>query len=198
MNITKFTITSAALSASFLLSAPLLNAQDATTTTPAATATPAQSGSGAPGGGTVQDIMQRILERRDAGIKTALKVSDDEWAVIQPLLDKEEQAQFAYMMTGNYGFGIGGGRRGGNGGAGGAGGAGPGGNPMFQGSPEVQALNDAAQSDATSNDDLKTKMAAVRDARKKAEDDLAAARANLQKVLTLRQEAVLLSMGVLD
>lgn len=193
MKITKSAITSAALSASFLFCAPLLHAQDATTTAPATPAPSAPAGGGN-GGGAAQDFIQRMMEARDANIKTALKATDDEWSVIQPLLDKVEQAQFAWATTGNFGFGFGG-RRGGGGGAGGAGG---GGRPLFPGTPEVQALNDAAQSDSTSNDDLKAKMAAVRAARKKAEDDLAAARENLQKVLSLRQEAVLLSMGILD
>jgi hypothetical protein len=194
MNITRLATASAALSVSLLLGAPMLRAQDATGTlaaTPAPSAQTSPAPQGGNGAGGMQAFMQQILERRDAGIKTALKASDDEWAVIQPLLDKEEQAQFAFMTTANFGFGGGGRRGGANGGGAGAG-------SMFQGSPDVQALNDAVQSGTTSNDDLKAKMAAVRAARKKTEDDLATARENLQKVLTLRQEAVLLSMGVLD
>ncbi len=137
--------------------------------------------------------MKQMMAARDNNIKTALGVTDDEWAVIQPLLDKVEQAQLAFVGTANFGFGFGG-RRGGPGG----GGPGRGGNPFFQSSPEVQALSDAVQSGSASNDDLKAKMTAVRDARKKATDNLAAARADLLKVLSLRQEAVLLSMGILD
>jgi hypothetical protein len=208
MKITKLAIVPAALSASLLLGASMLEAQDATGSSAPAPAPSTQNApppQGGPGGaGGAQGFLQQIMERRDATIKTALNASDDEWAVIQPLLDKVEQAQFAFMTTGNFGFGLGG-RRGGNGanggnaGGGGAGGAGGGGgNNPFQGSPEAQALNDAVQSGSTSNDDLKAKMAAVRAARKKAQDDLTAARENLQKVLSLHQEAVLLSMGVLD
>ncbi|HWB59029.1 MAG TPA: hypothetical protein VG733_06040, partial [Chthoniobacteraceae bacterium] len=70
--------------------------------------------------------------------------------------------------------------------------------PAMQGSPESQALSAAVQSDATSDNDLKAKMDAVRAARKKAEDELASARADLQKVLTVRQEAILLNMGILN
>ena len=197
MNITRFASVTAVLSASLLLGAPMLEAQDATGTS-AATPAPSAQNSPAPqgvnGAGGAQAFMQQMLERRDASIKTALNVSDDEWSVIQPLLDKVEQAQFAFVTSANFGFGFAG-RRGGNGAPGG-GGAGV--NTFFQGSPEVQALNDAVQSGSTSSDDLKAKMAAVRAARKKAQDDLTAARQNLQKVLSLRQEAALLSMSVLD
>jgi hypothetical protein len=45
---------------------------------------------------------------------------------------------------------------------------------------------------------LKAKLTAVREARKKSAADLEAARADLAKVLSVRQEAVLVSMGVLD
>jgi hypothetical protein len=38
----------------------------------------------------------------------------------------------------------------------------------------------------------------LRDARKKAQSDLEQARENLKKVLTLRQEATFVEMGVLD
>jgi hypothetical protein len=196
-----FITIAASLAASLFSCSPLLNAQDTTAATPAPGASPAASPNTS-GTGGAQDFMRQMMQRRNDGIKTALKVSDDEWAVIQPLLEKVEQAQFALVMSSNPAGGFGFGRRGGGPGEPGAGG--PGGGPgaaaaqMFQGSPESQALSTALQSDSTSNDDLKTKMAAVRDARKKAEDNLAAARADLQKVLTLRQEAVLLNMGVLN
>jgi len=65
-------------------------------------------------------------------------------------------------------------------------------------SPEVEALRDALASQDTSTDDIKAKLQALRDARKKQEADLETARENLKKVLTLRQEAILVEMGVLD
>jgi len=63
---------------------------------------------------------------------------------------------------------------------------------------EADALRTALQSDATSNDEIKTKLQALRDARKKAQDTLEQAREDLKKVLTLRQEATLVQMGLLD
>ena len=205
MSISKLTVATATLSASLFFTGALLHAQDAP---PAASPTPSTSPT--PQAGGAQDFLQQMLSARDLGIKTTLKVPDDEWAVIQPLLDKVEKAQFAVRVAGMSNFGGRGpggpggggpggpGGPGGNGGPGGAGGPGAGFRALFQPSQESQALSEAVASDSTSNDDLKAKMAAVRAARKKADDDLAAARAELQKVLSVREEAALLNMGILD
>jgi hypothetical protein len=62
----------------------------------------------------------------------------------------------------------------------------------------MDALNTALASDSTSDDDIKTKLQALRDARKKAQDALDQAREDLKKVLTVRQEATLVQFGVLE
>jgi hypothetical protein len=64
--------------------------------------------------------------------------------------------------------------------------------------PEAEALSAAADSESTSNTDLKDKLKAYREAQKKTQDELKAAREKLRKVLTLRQEAKLVVMGILD
>ena len=219
--ITKYTL-GAALGAALLLQTPQLLAQDATpSASPAATAAASPSpdnggGNGGGGfrrgGGNFADFRQRMNDR----LKGELKATDDEWAVIQPLLEKVQDAQMA-TMAGRFGgmrrFGGNGGGPGGNGGGGPGGqGGGPrpdattsgttggqqqGGRPRFT-SPEADALRDALQNENTSPDDIKTKLQALRDSRKKADDDLATARDNLKKVLTLRQEATLVQMGLLD
>jgi hypothetical protein len=133
-------------------------------------------------------------------LKAALKASDDEWAVIQPLLEKVQIAQRA-TMAGRFGGGFGrrgGGGGGGNGGPGATGGASPGNRPSRFDSPEADALRAALASDGTSNDEIKAKLQALREARKKASADLEAAREDLKKVLTLRQEATLVQMGILE
>jgi hypothetical protein len=178
--------------------------------TPAPTTQPAQTGGGGGGGGFGGggNFRQQMEDR----IKTALKATDDEWAVISPLLDKVMTAQRATMQGRFGGFGRRGGGGPGGGGPGGPGGGGPGGGGQGggpggggggggrfgQASPEADALNTALQSDGTTDADIKTKLQALRDARKKAAADLDAARADLQKVLTLRQEATLVSMGLLE
>jgi hypothetical protein len=202
MNITKLTTITAALSASLLLNAPSMKAADAPAATPVATATPAAAAPAA--GGGAQDFRQRMADR----MKTELKITDDkEWAVIQPLLQAVQDKQRAVGMLRAGGFGGGGRQRGGGNGGGGNGGGGNGGAPADQGTPnpnrptpapETGDLKTALDSDSTTDDVIKTKLTALRDARKKAEADLDAAREDLKKVLTLRQEAVLVNMGVLD
>jgi hypothetical protein len=147
---------------------------------------------------------EEFRARMEERLKTSLKVSDDEWKVLQPLIEKVGEKQRAGF--GGFG-GFGGGRgRGGDGGGASAGGtagsAGGGGDRQGRGSrggsEESQALRTALESESTSPEDIKAKLAAVRDHRKKAAAELAAARAELLKVVTVRQEAVLVSMGMLE
>ena len=135
-------------------------------------------------GGNFQDFMQRMNDR----LKTSLKVTDEEWTVLKPLVEKVQTAQR------DAGAGRGFGGRGG----------GPGGGDANApadtrpGAAESAALRTAVESDSTSADDLKAKLAAVRAVRKKGAADLAVAREELKKVVTVRQEAVLVSMGILE
>jgi Spy/CpxP family protein refolding chaperone len=62
----------------------------------------------------------------------------------------------------------------------------------------VDALRDALAKPETSTEELKAKMKAVRDARKKNEEALRKAREALRAVLTSRQEGKLLLAGMLD
>ena len=167
----------------------------------------AAEGGGGRRGGNPEEFRARMAER----LKTAMKATDEEWAVIQPLMEKVRDAQ----REAGPGFG----RPGGFGGPGGPGGRPPGG-PEAQGengeggrperrergggpegrggSPEAQALRTALEDEKTTPAELQAKLTAVREQRKKGAADLAAARENLKKVLTTRQEAVLVAMGVLE
>jgi hypothetical protein len=148
---------------------------------------------------------EEFRARMEERLKTSLKVSDDEWKVLQPLIEKVGEKQ-RDAMSGRFG-GFGGGGRGPGGGGAGGGGAtaqsgGGGGDRAGRGnrggSEESQALRTALESETTPADEIKAKLTAVREQRKKAAAELAAARAELQKVVTVRQEAVLVSMGLLD
>ncbi len=136
-------------------------------------------------GGSPEEFRQRMDER----IKTSLKVTDEEWTVLQPLVEKVQTAQRAAMAGGGWG---------GRGGRGGGGGGNDGAADTRPGAAESAALRTALESDSTSADDLKAKLAAVREVRKKGAAELVVARENLKKVVTVRQEAVLVSMGLLD
>ncbi len=162
-------------------------------------------GGGGRGGFNRGNFAQQMSDR----IKTALKATDDEWAVIQPLLQKVQDVQRT-QNAGRFGalaggFGGGGGRRGGGGGGGGGfGGGGPGGGgaPVTTGTSPIAVasadLGTALANDATSPEEIKDKLQALRDARKAAAADLEQAREDLAKVLTLRQEATLVQMGILE
>jgi hypothetical protein len=147
--------------------------------------------------GNFEEFRQRMNER----LKTSLKVSDDEWAVLQPLIEKVQAKQREGIGGRFGGFGGGRGPGGDRGGAGGGGGGTAGGGDRGGdrgGSPESQALRTALENESTQPEELKSKLAAVRDARKRSAAELASAREDLRKVVTVRQEAVLVSMGILE
>jgi hypothetical protein len=62
--------------------------------------------------------------------------------------------------------------------------------------PELDALRAAIQAKATSAQ-LKAKMAQLREARKKKEADLEKAQEDLRQILSVRQEAIAMTLGLL-
>ena len=138
-----------------------------------------------------EEFRARMAQR----MKESLKVTDVEWSVLQPLIEKVTNAQ--RNASGGFG-GFGGRDRGGDRGGGGGDSNRGGGTSDRPGSAERAALRTALESDSTSADDLKAKLNAVREVRKKAAAELATAREDLKKVVTVRQEAVLVSMGLLE
>jgi transposase len=146
--------------------------------------------------------MEQFRQRMNERIKTQLKATDEEWAVIQPLLENVQTKMRETMMSRFAGMAGAGGppRRGPAGEA-------PGASPAAD-RPERRAqrpvstesadLRTALENDQTSNTDIKAKLEALRASRKRGEDELAQARADLKKVLSLRQEATLVMMGMLD
>lgn len=132
---------------------------------------------GGPGGGWQQRFQERLRE--------SLNVSDEEWQVIQPKIEKVQAAQ---RNRGGFG-GFGGGRRGG------------GGDGQGPDTPVTRASNDlrtTLENQNASADEVAQKLEALRAARKQAEADLNAAREDLKSVLTQRQEASLVLMGILE
>ncbi len=127
--------------------------------------------------------------------------NDDEWKIIYPRIEKVNEARRS-TMTGGFGmFGRGGGGRG-PGGPGGpdgqGGGQGRGGGRGFgaQASPEAEDLQKAIDANA-SPEELKAKLAKVREARKANEAKLKTAQEGLKEVLNTKQEAVAVLMGLL-
>lgn len=157
---------------------------------PAAPAAPGAPATGNNRGGNPQDYMKRMADR----LKGELKATDEEWTVLEPLVTNV----FTKQRETRGGFGGFGGRRGGapsgNNGA-------PGTTPAAPTTPGAQASQDlrtVLEKDSATPEEIKAKLAAVRSTRQKANADLAQAREELKKVITVRQEAVLVSNGILE
>jgi len=145
------------------------------------------------------DRMAEFRARMNEQLKTALKATDEEWAVIAPLLEKVQTKQRETMSRRFNAFagprGPGGGDRPGRGGDR----SGRGGDrAQPTPSPESAALKAALDAEGSSDADIKAKLEAVRAAHKKAAAELEQARTELREVLTLRQEATLVMMGILE
>ena len=136
----------------------------------------------------------QMMQRRMGQIKDALGASDDEFAAIQPKLQTVMQLQ-QDVTPRMFMFGRPGQNRGGGGPGGFGGGA------STQPSQVRTALNDLQQTLDDQNaapDAIKSKLDTLRQARVKAKQDLVVAQQDLKSVLTQRQEAVLVLMGMLD
>jgi hypothetical protein len=132
---------------------------------------------------------QRMQQMIDQRIKQAMNPTDDAWTKLQPLIDKvtelEHQTDTGPRMFGpphrddddmnnddNHPQ-----------------------NPVESALSKLKkVLSDKGSSDAT----IAAATKVVEDAEKKAQDDLATARADLKAAADLRQQAVLVAMGVLN
>ncbi|MCU0914740.1 MAG: hypothetical protein MUC88_09275 [Planctomycetes bacterium] len=150
-------------------------------------------------------MRQRMME----GMKRRLEVDDQAWKVMEPRLQKVMQLNMQ-MNSGRGGMmGMFGGMRGRGGPEGGPQG-GPQGDrrgPMGPMGPmgdqtalqkETAKLQTLLESESTSADEIKKQLTVVRQAREKAKQELAAAQQDLKQILTVKQEALLVTMGQLD
>jgi len=156
-----------------------------------------------PGGFDPAQFQERMMER----VKEQLEITnEDEWKAISPLITKVMEARRDVMvsgmggMRGFFGRGRGGDRGGDNNPPPGdqnrerrGGGGGFFGEP----GPESEALQKAIESKASASD-LKAAMAKFREAQKAKETKLQKSQDELRKVLTVRQEAILVSTGTLN
>jgi len=110
-------------------------------------------------------IRKKFMQRRLEGIKNRLKATDEEWAVLEPLIkDIDELRVQRWRIV----------------------------------AEPLKKLNELLKQEQPDIEQLKTTMAEIRRLRKEHRDKLAAKRKQLQELLTIPQEAVLLSMGILD
>jgi hypothetical protein len=150
-----------------------------------------------PGGRFDPARMRQMMEQR---MKEQLGVSDEEWKVIGPRLTKVMELN--RQAGGGMGMGRLFMRRGPQGQRG------PGGDRPRPGRPEGQELTpvqkamdelDATlENESAAAEEIKAKLTALRGAREKARQQLATAQQELRQLLTLRQEAQLVMMGLLN
>jgi hypothetical protein len=121
-------------------------------------------------------------------IKERLEISDeDEWKAVSGLLTKTYDAQRAVRSATGSIFELM--RPGGD--------RGPRSGGMFgTPSPELEALQKAVEAKASASE-LKDKLATLREVRKAKEAELTKAQEELRKVLSVRQEAVAVQLGLL-
>ena len=163
---------------------------------------PQGGGGGGRGNFDPAQARQRMLDRS----REQMDVKDDaEWKAISDRIEKVTQAR---RELGGGGFGGGFGRGGGPGGPGGGGQGAPGGaggpggpgggRGGFGGTPlpEAEALQKAFEAKAPA-DEIKSKLAKLRAARKDKEVALEASQEELRKILTARQEAAAVLGGLL-
>jgi hypothetical protein len=147
------------------------------------------------GGGDREQMRARWEQRMQDRLKEALKVSDEEWSVLQPRIKKVSDLQ----RESRSGMMRGMGRRGG----------GPGGenNNAESTQPERQlsAMQQAAkdlqtilETEGATSDQIKAKLDAYRAAKTASEAQLTKARTELRELLTINQEAQLVMMGILE
>lgn len=174
-------------------------AQDNAPAAPPAGGQGGNGGQGGPGGGRrggfdPAQMRQRMMER----YREQLGVKDDaEWGVIEGRITKIDELRRASMMRGFGGFG-GRGPGGPGGGPGGNQGQGNRGGGAFgqQPNPDAEALQ-AALDGGASSEEIKTKLAAYRDSLKKKEAELAKAQDDLRALLSVKQEASAVLLGLL-
>jgi hypothetical protein len=138
-----------------------------------------------------EQMRQRVMER----IREQLAVKDDsEWGVIESRIKKINDARSG-MGRGFGGFGGPGGP-GGPGGQGGRQGGRQGQGGFGQPNPDAEALQTALESGASA-DDIKSKLTAYRASAKQKEAQLEKAQDELRQLLSVKQEARAVLLGLL-
>lgn len=205
MSLKRFVLTAGALSAGLAAFGPVAAAQEQPAQQPGQQQRQdGERGNRGERGERRQFDPEEMRQRMSQRMKEMLGATDEEWAVLAPKVEKVTtlSAQAAAGRGGGMGMlfrGGGGGDRGGDrgdrGDRGGRGGFfGGGDSPVAQRTRELQ---EAIRNNATA-EEIKTKLAAVRDARSKAKAELTQAQQELRELLTVKQEATLVTMGMLE
>lgn len=147
----------------------------------------AQDNNGAPrgprgGGGGGGDWRQQAEQH----MKDGLGVTDEEWKVLQPRIEKIQTLN-RQLMAGVFGGRGGRGGRGGNDAQ-----------ATSDAEQKAEALRATLENKDSKPDEVALKLKDLRAAREKAKQDLVKAKAELREIVTPRQEAYLALRGILD
>ncbi len=149
-------------------------------------------GGGRRGGGGGNFDPAQFQQRMMDNVKDRLEFTNDsDWSAVQPLVQKVMDARRDTMQ--GMGRMFGGRNRGGGGNGGGGGGGAFGGTP----NPDAEALQQAIDSNAPAAQ-IKTLLDKYRTSQKAKQAKLEASQADLRKVLTQKQEAQAVLMGLLN
>jgi hypothetical protein len=134
----------------------------------------------------MEQMRQRMQEQMLDSVREQLALTNDtDWKAISPLVTKVMQGRMASMMGGMGAM---------RGAMGNRGGGFP---SMGEPDPDLEALQKAIDDNASAPQ-IKAALTKYRESRKRKEDELAKNREQLRQVLTVRQEAILVSMGLLN
>ncbi len=125
----------------------------------------------------------KMRQRIEARLKESLGVTQEEWKVLQPkiakLRDAQKLSQIGFVGRGSYL---------------------PSTDAAMQGpvAVAVRELQGTVERKDSTPEQIKVKLQALQDARAKADADVVAAEAEVKALLNARQEAVMVSQGLLD
>jgi chromosome segregation ATPase len=140
--------------------------------------------------------MEEFRRRAQERMREQLGATEEEWKVLQPRIEKVQQLQ-RQARGGFRGVGARTGRRAQR----------PGEAQRPEGAPvreqsevekKTEALRNLLDDKASGAPAIKAALAALRTARQKAQQELAAARKELRSIVSVRQEAQLVLMGMLE
>jgi hypothetical protein len=141
----------------------------------------------------MQEMQQRMQERMMQGLQEQMDLSDAEMTAIKPRITKVMELR--QELRGSMFRGMMGGMMGGRGGNRG----GQQNTANLKGLAKIQSeLNALIEKDGVKAAEIKPKLTEYRKAREKIQQNLAAAQANLLKVLTVKQEALMVMRGYCD
>jgi DNA repair exonuclease SbcCD ATPase subunit len=135
----------------------------------------------------IQKILEGVRKQLQTRLKEALGATDEEWQVLGP---KIEKVQKLMLQSGDGGMamarlGMGGVNTGG-------------GTEQTEVQKKLQALQELRKNKDASTEDIRAALKDYRDAKAKAKAELEKARAELRELLTVKQEAQLVLMGLLE